>query len=113
MTRVSSTKSKKLMKNKRPRIYTIDFDLGKQIKRCPYAPLGWIRWRVSSSGLGFHFTWICAKARCKHCSAIEKQYDDAKRYAHDTLRPRAHRRILWDSKGGAKAGPWHKFTRTR
>src|SRR5882757_4539950 len=117
MTKVSSTKSKKPTKNKfgnNAIINTdlsVDFDIGKNIFRCKEVKVIW--WRISSSGIGFHFSWTCWKRSCKHCSEIEKRYDDTKRYAHDTLRPRAHRRILWDSKGGTKAGPWQKFTRTR
>ena len=108
MTKRSSTKSKKPTKNKW-KFYTIDFDIAKHISKCKTVRK--VEWRISASGQGFHFFWCCDKRSCKRCSVIEKQYDDAKRYAHDLQRPRHHRRILWDSKSGLKAGPWNRFSR--
>ncbi len=84
--------------------YSIDLDLIKQIFQCKGVTR--VDYRLSSSRQGFHFLWTCNKKRCTHCSAIEELFDDPKRYRHDLQRPRAHRRILWQSKGGNKAGQW-------
>ncbi len=87
--------------------YSIDFDLPKHILSCEGVKE--VFFRISASGRGFHFLWRCSKLRCKSCSELERKFDDQCRYNHDQKRPKHHRRILWDSKGGQKAGDWGKL----
>lgn len=89
--------------------YSIDLDIIKQIFECKGVTR--VDYRLSSSGKGFHFLWSCGKRTCKKCGAIERLLDDKARYRHDTRRPNPHRRILWDRKGGRKAGPWKFVTK--
>jgi len=84
--------------------YSIDFDIIKEIFHCK--GVNRVDYRLSSSGQAFHFIWTCIKRTCKHCRRLERKLDDPVRYNHDQHRPAHHRRILWDSKGGKKAGPW-------
>lgn len=95
------------------RRYTIDFDIFKMLRRCPAVERGDtcgelpIQWRLSPNRGGFHFVWWCPKKRCKICSRIEHKFDDPLRYRRDKNRPPEERRVLWQSKGGRKAGKWH------
>lgn len=91
------------------RDYSIDLDLGKMILACPGVKE--VLYRLSASGRGFHFRWTCSKRWCKHCSRIEKEYDDVHRYRHDQQRPKANRRILWDKKGNRRAAEWLRMTK--
>lgn len=90
--------------------YSVDFDFPKQVLMCKGVVE--VQYRLSASGQGFHFWWKCIKRTCKRCAAMEKKYDDQKRYRHDQKRPKANRRILWDKKGGRTASAWRKITKT-
>lgn len=89
--------------------FSIDLDILKLIFYCPTVID--LQWRISASGKGFHFRWTCTKARCKHCSRIEKEFDDPNRFRRDKKRKSYRARVLWDSKGGRLAGPWRKVKR--
>lgn len=90
--------------------YMIDLDLPKIILSCPGVTHG-VLWRVSPSGKGFHLKWTCDIPDCGTCLATERIYDDQKRQERDQQRQPHQRRVLWDVKGGRKAGNWHHVQR--
>lgn len=84
-------------------IYTVDLDAFKPIAR----HVLFVEWRVSSSGLGFHFRWACPRRVCRRCKALEKNLNDSRRQEIDAKRPKRNRGVLFDRKGSKFAGQWH------
>lgn len=85
------------------KIYTVDLDVFKPIVR----HVSEIQWRVSSSGLGYHFWWICPRNQCKVCRTLQAKLNDPKRQAIDAVRPPRMRGVLFDTKGLLNAGAWN------
>lgn len=98
--------------------YSLDLDTVKIIFKCRDVVA--VQWRVSSSGLGWHFAWTCHKVRCRQCTRTRTKLDDKTRFKLDQVRLRRGIRteqasqVLFDRKrsGGPVAGPWHLVLRT-
>lgn len=93
------------------REYNVDLDLMKHALFCRGVRA--VAWRLSASGRAMHIRWECSKRSCRHCAKLEKRFDDPRRWKRDRKRPAHRRRILWDSKGGRRAGPWHTIAKQR
>ena len=89
------------------KLYTIDLDIFKEIKKCKKAHD--IMFRISANKGGLHIRWYCDKKRCKLCSSVKKKYDDSFRlYADLTNRKTYQRNVLFTYKGKNKSSKWIK-----
>lgn len=84
------------------RHYTVDLDCFKPIAR----HVRIILWRVSSSGLGFHYWWTCPRKSCKACKEVQRALDDRGRQRMEKKRAPQRQGVLYSTKGIKRAGPW-------